>query len=356
VARPPRGFTAHDTPEVVQRIASDLGRALLEVRQADPGLRALVLTGGFARGEGAVLRGAPVNDYDLLALRGLAPPRNRYPAVRASLEEALGLHLDLQPVWAGRLGFARPSVFWYETALRGHTLWGDAGLLARIPVRTHEQLDAREGLRLLANRAAGLLLGARASAHDRRLQAAKALLAALDANLLAGGAFAPSQRERWELWRRLREAGEGPARLEPWEPSLRWAIAFKLDPAAASGRDPDEAWRAGAHALLDAVQPALRAARMRSLEAYARADDLVENLPFRLRSRAVPGARPWALHPTGRVRAAGLLLLAERVERAREFEAGGRGARSVLARVVRGLPQDPELVPVLERLRGVTLP
>jgi predicted nucleotidyltransferase len=304
------------------RIERDLARVVQEVRAADPALRAVVLTGGFARGEGALLQGKPLNDYDLLALRGAARPV-AYEPLRARLETALRAHVDLQPVWATRLRWASPTVFWYETALRGRTLWGDPALLGRIPVRDPARLDRREGLRMLSNRAAGLLLvEGQPDALALRVQASKGLLAALDAHLLAQRRFAPSQRERWTLVEDDLAAGGAPSTLAEHAPWLRWAMAFKLDPTGAKDAHPAEAWRAAAEAIAAAVPRALAAAGLGSLEAFARADGAAENLAYRVRAREA-GAKPWAPHPTGRVRAAALALLLERVG-AREHGTGRR--------------------------------
>lgn len=333
---PQRGFTLRDTPQVQQRLCRDLGHAVQVVRSADPALRALVLTGGFARGEGSVRDGAPQNDYDLVALRGLGRSRVPYPILAARLEKDLGLHIDLQPVWAGRLPWVQRSIFWYEMALRGHTLWGDASLLTRIPARDAARIAPAEGVRLLVNRAAGLLLYEDADAAMVRIQASKALLGAQDARLLAEGIFAPSQRERWAL---------GGTR-DPW---TAWAFSFKLDPDRAEAPEPRAAWQAAAEAVLDAVPVALRHAQLPSIAAYARADGLGENLIYRLRAGNVPGARRWALHPTGRVRAATLALLAERAGRS---DSHGEAAK-VLAPLMGAGPS--ATLPLLAQLRRVTL-
>lgn len=304
-------YTVHDTPDVVTRIEGDLERVLDVVRDGDPGLRSLVLTGGFARGEGAMLAGAPQNDYDFVALRGLRRPRLAYAAMADRLEAELGLHIDLAPIAAARLPFVSPSIFWYETALRGRVLWGD-DLLGRIPVRSATDLDRAEGLRLLVNRAAGLLLVTDSTdAHAHRIQASKGLLAALDAQLLAAGSFAPSQTERWDRLAALRRLGQAPRALEHDGDWLDWAFRFKVDPEAAPVRDARQAWRAARRAILRAVPVALRHAGLTGLDAYARRDRLVDRAVYWRRSAGVPQARRLAAHPTGLVRVATLRLLEE---------------------------------------------
>lgn len=307
-------YSRCDTPQLARRIQGDLDQVGRAVRKADPACRALVLTGGFARGEGTVAAGEPQNDYDLVAVRGWGRPRVPYAALRARLEARLGLHVDLAPVAAWRLRWTSPSIFWYETALRGRTLWGEE-LLHRIPTRTPADLDPGEGLRLLVNRAAGLLLCTEEpDAHKVRIQAAKALLAAGDAHLLARGLFPPSQAERWDVLERLRGAGEAPpATVRHWE-WHDWAFRFKVDPDHAPSRDAPDAWRAAAEAILDAVPVALRHAGHPTLQAYGERDGVVDHLVYYRRSRAIDRARRLVRHPTGRVRVATLRLLADSLD------------------------------------------
>ncbi len=318
-------YTAYDSPTVVARIERDLADIVQTVRAGDPGLKAMILTGGFARGEGAMLDGAPQNDYDLVAIRGLRPARISYGTMREQLETRLAMHVDLAPVPAWRLPFASHSIFWYETALRGRVLWGPNGsaLLARIPMRTAAALDPAEGLRLLANRAAGLLLST-AGLYDVRLQASKALMAALDTNLLAIDSFAPSQTERWRRYAALTAAGQAPASLAAHRDWLEWAYRYKIDPAGTPKCEAQDAWRAARAAVLDAVPIGLRHAGLRDLDAYARRDGLWDRLLYLRKSAAVPGARRLASHPAAQLRVATLRLLAAAEEgRVRPGEARG---------------------------------
>lgn len=337
----PRPYTVADTPEVVARIESDLAIAQGLVRNGDPRLRALVLTGGFARGEGGVRDGRPQNDYDFVAVRSVGPSRVPYPTMAAELERRLGLHIDLAPVAAWRLPYVARSIFWYETARRGRVLWGEP-VLDRIPVQKTAQLDPREGLRLLVNRAAGLLLVTPSTdAHAHRTQAAKGLLAALDAHLLARSLFAPSQVERWRFAASvLRHA---PLRRQSdW---FAWAFHFKVDPGHAEERDPRQAWRAARSAILAAVPVALRHAGFDDLADYERSDGFADHLVFAARAGQVP-ARP-RLNPTGKVRVATLRLL----EAAADGTIPAQAADALRPWDTRG--GDP--LRLLDRLRHATL-
>lgn len=302
-------YTIDDSPAIVERIEVDLDRIVDAVREADPHLRSLILTGGFARGEGTVVDGDPQNDYDLVAIRGLGRPERSYETVRRELEDEIGLHIDLAPVPSWRLRWVPSSIFWYETRHRGRCLWGE-DLLDQIPVDGVEELDEAEGLRLLVNRAAGLLLVTSTSdGHAHRIQAAKGLLAAMDAHLLAWGTFPPSQTERWEALRRLRSEGAIPEGLQAHADWLRWAFRWKVDPQSVEDPDGLEAWRAAARAILDAVEPALGHAGFDSLDDYESSDGLIDHLHYFRHAGDIPEAPRLLRHPTGRVRAATLRLL-----------------------------------------------
>jgi hypothetical protein len=348
----PARYTVRDTPEVVARVGRDLATVAAAVRQADPALRGLVLTGGFARGEGGVLGGVPQNDYDFVAFRGLGRPRVPYPELARRLEGELGLHVDLAPVAAWRIPWLAPSIFWYETALRGRTLAGE-DLLPRVRVRSPKDLDPAEGLRLLVNRAAGLLLVTEdADPHAWRIQASKGLLAALDAHLLAAGAFAPTQVERWGRLQELRTSGHGPAAVEAVRGWMEWAFRFKVDPGRAPSADATDAWAAARQAILQAVPVALRHAGLPSLDAYATREApggrLVDRAVYWRRSAGVPEARRLAAHPTGRVRVATLRLLEESPD-GRVDPGRAKAAFAPLARAV------GEPLRLLDGLRKATL-
>ena len=199
-------FTARDAPEDRKRVERDLWHVATRVARSDPHLDALVLTGGFSRGEGTVHDGEPVNDYDLVAFRRRPGGARAYRALGHALTRELGIEVDLLPVWRARVPRLAPKLFWLDLRLGGRVLIGGARALARVPEYSARDLPLSEVARLLGNRAAGLLLalpahGEPADPAMRDLQATKAALAAMDASLIARGAYGPRLRDRLDMTR-----------------------------------------------------------------------------------------------------------------------------------------------------------
>jgi hypothetical protein len=274
-------FTEHDTPALRARIQADLDLIAGEVARADPHLHALALTGGFARGEGTARDGRPVNDYDLIAIRRRPGGGARYRALAEDLTRRVGIEVDLLPIHRARLLRVQPKLFWLDARLGSRMLRGDERALDALPPLAATDLPPIEGARLLANRAAGLLLAlpAHGPPLDPALQAAKAVLAAMDAHLLARGAYAARLRERLAM-----------SAAHPDAPLFARAVEWKLRPHA-----PSVGWDEAAGALLRAVD---------ATGARGVRDGWTERAVHLLRARRV------RLHPSRAVRLAAWDILA----------------------------------------------
>lgn len=262
-------FTERDDAAARAVVADHLERIVARVAAADPRLRALLLTGGFSRGEGTVHNGKPVNDYDLVAVRSRPGGGARYRALHETLSREVGIEVDLLPVWVSRLPRVGAKLFWLDLQLGGRVIAGDDTTLARLPARSARDLPRSEVARLLGNRAVGLLLALPASGEAakptlRDLQATKAILAALDGTLLARGEYAPKLRGRLAL-----VADHPDAKL------FAQAVEWKLGEGAAMG---DWWWEAARDVLLRAVD---------STGARACRDGTVERAYHLLRARRV---------------------------------------------------------------------
>jgi len=142
---------------------------------------ALVLIGGYGRGEGTPLiageRQEPFNDYDFVVVSG---PMTRHR--RASIQSALrtmeqrltlelGLPVDLCLYSDNGLRNAEFSMLNYEMRYGHKVVWGDPRILDRMPAYPHDCLPLSEGSRLLLNRGKLLLDIRRALRKGRTLTA-----------------------------------------------------------------------------------------------------------------------------------------------------------------------------------------
>lgn len=291
-------YTVHEDPAIRTRIDRDMDRIVRTVQTGDPQLKALVLTGGFGRGEGTVINGEPQNDYDFVAIRRAGSSRP-YPEMAQELATRIGLPIDLHPVWAPRLPWVGRSIFWYETALRGRVLFGDPNILRRIRINHESRISRGEPMRLLANRAAGLLLACEPDDRAKSIQACKALLAVVDAHLLIHGTFPPTHVERWEIHQKMAKEDRLPPRLRGLSDVLTWAYLYKTNPALAPPMDASIAWLEAATAILESVPSALRYCGAKDLDEYAQKDTWGERLHYWLRGR---GDGPWMSHPSSQAR------------------------------------------------------
>ncbi|MDA8018978.1 MAG: hypothetical protein MPN21_16170 [Thermoanaerobaculia bacterium] len=227
----------------LQEMSDDLAHAL------GGQLRALILAGGYGRGEGAVVRVGrremPYNDVDLVPVVGR--PRRRWPlrvhAVRRSWQDRLGIHVDLsRPVTARGIRRWPHRLLWHDVVCGHRVLWGDRKAVGRsAPAYLRQPPPLIEATRLLVNRGAGLIEATRrlllALPPDPcdedfvRRNGFKADLAAMDALLIAYRSYHPSVFQRPSCLRRLQRKVPGLARMDLL-PAARRAVRFKVFPCA----------------------------------------------------------------------------------------------------------------------------
>ncbi len=133
------------------------------------GLRAVVLTGSLARGEGTWLRDSSrvrlAGDVDVFAVfndRAWLPPPDRVARLQREMEDCLGsdgieAHIGLSPVRSGYLSRLQPNIFSYELTTHGKVVWGDPGILYLAPAFAASDIPLDDGFRLLMNRMIELL-------------------------------------------------------------------------------------------------------------------------------------------------------------------------------------------------------
>lgn len=274
-------YTAVPSPKVAAAIdaaragiASDV--AALEI----PKLAAVVLGGGYGRGEGGV-RHAPegdklYNDLDLFVFtdgagrRGRARIAEALKPVSRKWEERLGVAVDFSPAKNFKNLRSVARTLMYQELVRGwKPVWGDAGLGCWIPEFPPEALPFSEAARLLLNRGMGLLfagerLAGKSEDADfivRNLH--KAALGAGDALLLAGKEYRWRGAERLEA---LKTYAERTALPREFVASYERAWRYKLEPDPVLPAEPWAVWKENRSFLLEAFR---RVAGVDSLDAVA---------------------------------------------------------------------------------------
>lgn len=246
-------FTLDGDHALERHLAQVCQRVLSGVRGLIPpqNLEALLLGGGYGRGEGGVLRDvigdSPYNDIEFyVAIRGQRHLNElRYGRALEVLGEILtqlaGVEVEFKITSIAELRAMPISMFSYDLFAGNRLLWGDPHRLDGCGHHLMvEQLPLSEATRLLMNRGTGLLLAqeklsaeelAPGDADFVRRNIAKAALACGDAVLVASGRYHWSCRERH---RRL----ECLAGIEPtaWHEDLLShhvdGVNFKLRPHA----------------------------------------------------------------------------------------------------------------------------
>lgn len=178
-------------------------------------LEALLLGGGYGRGEGGVLRrgqtDAPYNDLEFfLFIKGptLVNERRYRPGIHeleARMTQALGIDVELKILSKQQFDRQPTTMFYYDLVQGHHVLCGPSDFLFGHPHGNPSAIPAHEATRLLFNRFSGLLYAADRlqrtpfHAHDADFvfrNLAKAKLAMGDALLTLEGAYHWSCGER----------------------------------------------------------------------------------------------------------------------------------------------------------------
>ncbi len=245
-----RRFTLDGSPALEARIAADLDaiRNAAEPAAEVCPIAAVILGGGYGRGEGGVLREngreAVYNDYDLFVV---VPdtPRVQRKALQARLRdigEALfhrvGVHVDFgPPIQLSELPHLAYTLMYMELRAGHHVIFGPADVLATMPQYTMETPPLIEGARLLMNRGTGLVLSRRklragiASEEDRQFvvrNIQKATLALGDVTLMRYGQYSASCIERGRRFAALSPSAY--PRGDELRTRYAEAVDFKLHP------------------------------------------------------------------------------------------------------------------------------
>ena len=248
----PQGAESYDL--IVARDLEVIQRCIAET-DPDPG-KTVVLAGSFGRGEGAVVpangSGRAVNDYDVLVFSKTTVDPVMLKGLRDALAKQLGLpFVDLtwyDPAW---ISVPERSIFRYDLRYGAKVISGDHAFLERLPHLAEHDIPSAEILRLLCNRAAGVLMALKPhvlssqelAEGDREffwIQVMKAGTALADHYLFKWSAYHTSYRVRR---RRFAALGEASCIEEDLRTAIDACFAFKLEPAPVLVQDPRQVLR-----------------------------------------------------------------------------------------------------------------
>ena len=233
-----------------------------------PFLRAVVLGGGYGRGEGGVWRTPEgdrlYNDLDLFVFSSRAGRDDageldrRFREISQKWESRLGIAVDFGPAKNIESLKTVSQTLMFQELLRGwKPVWGDAEPEKWIPALSPEELPFTEAVRLLLNRGMGLIF---AGEYIRRgtpdpdfivRNMNKALLGGGDALLIAGGDYRWLGEERVKGFADyVRRSGMPEKFAEAYEEAFR----RKLSPMPVMPEDPEMQWRRCRAFFLDALR------------------------------------------------------------------------------------------------------
>ena len=247
-AAPGKRYTPDGDAGVESRIDCDqqlIAAAVMDV-VPESHFRALVLIGGYARGEGGFRHSdgkpEPYNDYDyFVVVRGMNHAGRQ--TLKASLLELghlltarVGVEVDLAVLKEESLPGAEYSLMHAEMLWGHKVVAGEKAILDAMPPMPFAGLGLAEFTRLMLNRGSLLLMNRDALARGNCNEAQqreqfmkylfKAVLACGDARLAAAGQYHPSYSEKWQRLQRLQWSAQ-----EHFLPQYEMALQAKFHPA-----------------------------------------------------------------------------------------------------------------------------
>ncbi|UCC14688.1 MAG: hypothetical protein JSW21_01645 [Gammaproteobacteria bacterium] len=251
-------YTLDGPPGAEHRIANDQAIIGAAVRDAvsSTHLVALVLAGGYGRGEGGYrLNGdafLPYNDYDYFVIvRGGRSAARQATATLSELahrlEAQIGVEVDFAVLRQSRLRRLDFTLMYAELRHGHKVVMGDPDVLARMPSMPVEDVPLSEFSRLMLNRGSLLLMNRQVLQQggprdDQALECFgryldKALLACADARLAAAGRYHPSYMIKRQRLDSLRWSGSRDF-MTRYDKALR-SRAGQVSCGALVGREAD---------------------------------------------------------------------------------------------------------------------
>ena len=249
MSKPTKRMTRDGSEALENRLAQTCAEIRDEIQRIMPASRvqALLLGGGYGRGEGGVLAtpagDEPYNDLEFFLLLQGSPRLNerRYGDAIHDLGHrmtgSLGIEVEFKIVSLEKLRASPPSIFYYDLVMGNHLIIGPPEVLNGC--RHHAdatRIPLHEATRLMMNRCSGLLFAAErlqrseftpADADFTGRNLAKAQLALGDAVLAAMGQYHWSCLRRHQRLVGIHDAALPMAELVALHQA---GVAFKLHP------------------------------------------------------------------------------------------------------------------------------
>ncbi|MEK6842326.1 MAG: hypothetical protein AABX84_00780 [Nanoarchaeota archaeon] len=194
---------------------------------------AIILFGGFGRGEGSIraINGKPVpfNDFDfyIVTEKKLSEEELNKISMNASKEIGMGglevayfpeegydsnkfFHVDTRCIPYSELGNLMKTQRYYELKYGSQVIYGDTTVLDKIKKIKPEEISISEGLRNLFNKLHTMLLGLRQEYNDEQKKirifwSYKNYLSICEALLILVKKFAPTSKERTKIFSEIYE-------------------------------------------------------------------------------------------------------------------------------------------------------
>jgi len=211
-------YTIYPYEWVDARIKENLHLIIDAIRKNVYELTAIILVGGFGRGEGSVKihNGLvkPLNDYDLVVVSSDSTKSQVLSKLSKKLAKEIGIDfVDLGLISPDVFTSLPPTIFNYDLKYGSQVIYGNADILDRLPNYSPEDIPLWEGIRLLFNRTAGILSGFSLEHFHRDLTSAetqymtnqvnKALTACGDALILLQKRYHYLYQRRQEIIREI---------------------------------------------------------------------------------------------------------------------------------------------------------
>ena len=213
--------------------------------QFSAALRAIVLTGSLARGEGTWIpqpRGwRLLGDADVFLIfhRGAPMPADGVRRVAESIERALAFegiaaHVSLNNVYPEFLSRMPRHIATYELRACGRVLWGDTEVLSLVPDFPAAEISREDAWRMLANRMIEQLeaaaTGDGALSESSQYATVKLILDMATSYLVFAGLYLPDYVGRLRIFQdsALDDRSDVPFALASFAEILAAATAFKL--------------------------------------------------------------------------------------------------------------------------------